>query len=199
MVLIAVAFQLAYWTRTRLHLEHDFFLQRSVALSLLGWSAVVWLLLGAWWEIYDRIDATHPRVILRDAFRQCLLGAVSVILFQYLWRLDLSRPFVGLFAGWTWFLVCLFRLNAGRLLRIVRREFGGVHYVMVVGLGDAAQRMGRQIEEAATLYAVRLTGFFADDSAEQAPAEVVLGQHYAVHPISTLPDLLKQRVIDEII
>ncbi len=198
-VLIAVAFQLAYLTRTRLHLSHDFFLQRPEALALLGWSAVVWLLLGAWWEIYDRIDATHPRIILRDAFRQCLLGAVSVILFEYVWKLDLSRPFVALFTGWTWFLVCLFRLNAGRLLRIVRREFGGVHYVMVVGLGEAAQRMGRQIEDAAALYAVRLTGFFADDPGEPMPAEVVLEQRYAVHPISALPDLLKQHVIDEII
>ena len=69
---------------------------------------------GAWWETYDRIDATHPRIILRDAFRQCLLGAMSVILFQYVWRLDLSRLFVALFALCTWFLLCLFRLNAGR-------------------------------------------------------------------------------------
>jgi len=198
-VLIALAFQLAYLTRARMPLAHDFFLQRSVRLSLIGWSAVVWLLLGAWWEIYDRIDATHPRIILRDAFRQCLLGAVSVILFEFVGRLDLSRPFVALFAGWTWFLLCLFRLNAGRLLRVVRREFGGIHYVMVVGLGDAAQRMGRQIEEAAALYAVRLTGFFADDPSEQARGEVELSQHYPVHPMSALPDLLKQHVIDEII
>ena len=32
---------------------------------------------------------------------------------------------------------------------MVRREFGAPSYVMVVGLGEAALRMGRQIEEAA--------------------------------------------------
>jgi exopolysaccharide biosynthesis polyprenyl glycosylphosphotransferase len=70
---------------------------------------------------------------------------------------------------------------------------------MVVGLGEAAQRMGRQIEAAAALYAVRLTGFFADDPAEQITTELALDQRYPVHPISKLPDLLKQHVIDEII
>ena len=42
---------------------------------LLGWSMLIWVALGYWWEIYDRIDAALPRVILRDAFRQCLLGS----------------------------------------------------------------------------------------------------------------------------
>ena len=45
-------------------------------------------------------------------------------------------------------LLCLFRLNAGRMLRAVRREFGSPRYVMVVGLGEAALRLGREIEEA---------------------------------------------------
>ena len=57
---------------------------------------LVWVALGYWWELYDHIDAAHPRVILRDAFRQCLVGAASLILFEYLQRLDLSRSFVAL-------------------------------------------------------------------------------------------------------
>jgi len=198
-ILIAAAFLLAYATRARLSLEHVFFLDRTTRLSLLGWSMVVWLTLAAWWEIYDRIEATHPRIILRDAFRQCLMGAVSVILFQYVWRLDLSRPFVALFTGYTWFLLTLFRLNAGRLLRIVRREFGKPHYVMVVGLGDEAIRVGRQLEEAAASYGIQLTGFFADASGDRAPSEIQLNKSYPVHPISEISNALRQRVIDEII
>ena len=97
LVLIALGFQLAYWTRSQLNLENEFFLDRPVAILLLVWSMLVWVGLAAWWEIYDRIDATHPRVILRDAFRQCLLGAVAVVLFDFLWtRLDgVERIYVG--------------------------------------------------------------------------------------------------------
>ena len=112
---------------------------------LLVWSMLVWVGLGYWWEIYDRIDATHPRVILRDAFRQCLLGAGLMVLFQYLLRLDLSRFFVAIFAGFAWFLMCLFRLNAGRVLGLMRREFGGRHFVMVVGPGRSGSQFGTAI------------------------------------------------------
>jgi exopolysaccharide biosynthesis polyprenyl glycosylphosphotransferase len=198
-VLIALAFWVAYLIRARLNLENNFYIPRPVAASLLVWSMVIWVAAGAWWETYDRIDATDPRIILRDTFRQCLLGATSVILFQYVWRLDLSRLFVALFAICTWFLLCLFRLNAGRLLRVVRREFTQPHYVMVVGLGDAALRLGRQLEEAGATHGVRLRGFFADSPAGQPPAQIELEKHYPVHPIGELPEMLRSHVIDEII
>ncbi len=197
-VLIALAFWVAYLIRARLNLENDFYILRPVAASLLIWSMVVWVATGAWWETYDRIDATDPRIILRDAFRQCLVGATSVILFQYFWRLDLSRLFVALFALCTWFLLCLFRLNAGRLLHVVRREFTQPHYVMVVGLGDAALRLGRQLEEAGASHGVRLRGFFAD-SPDAPSAPIELGESYPVHAITRLPELLRSHVIDEII
>jgi hypothetical protein len=112
-LIVALAFQLAYWTRTRLALENIFFLTPSARVTLLGWSLLVWVVLGFWWELYDRIDAADVRVILRDAFRQCLVGASAIVLIEYLLRLDLSRSFVGLFALWSWFLLSLFRLNAG--------------------------------------------------------------------------------------
>ena len=198
-VLITLAFSVAYWLRARLNLENDFYIPRAVAAFLLIWSMVVWVATGAWWETYDRIDFADPRVILRDAFRQCLLGAMSVILFEYVWRLDLSRLFVALFGLTTWFLLCLFRLNAGRLLRVVRREFTQPHYVMVVGLGDAALRLGRQLEEAGVTHGIRLSGFFADSPNGQASSEVALDKRYPVHAIDQLPEMLRSRVIDEII
>ncbi|MEO8099421.1 MAG: sugar transferase [Acidobacteriota bacterium] len=199
LLLIALGFQLAYWTRSHLHLENDFRLERQVGAALLIWSMFSWLMLASWWEVYDRIDGTHPRVILRDAFRQCLMGAVAVVLFEFFFRLDLSRPFVAIFALWNWFLVCLFRLNAGRILGALRRELAGPHYVMIVGLGAAAQKLGRQFEEAAEMHGVRLRGFFADERGEEQPAEIELGQRYPVHPIDSLPDLLRRHVIDEIV
>ena len=194
-VIVAMAFQLAYWTRERLTLEHVFFLTPIIRAILFGWAAAVWVVLALWWEAYDRIDAAHIRVILRDAFRQCLVGAASIILLQYLLRLDLSRSFVGLFAVWSWVLLSLFRLNAGRALRAILREFGSSHYVMVVGEGAAALKLGRQIEEARG-YGVQLSGFLSDGN---SAGEVELAQKYPVRPLAKLPDLLREQIIDEII
>jgi exopolysaccharide biosynthesis polyprenyl glycosylphosphotransferase len=159
---------------------------------------LMWITLASWWEIYDHFDTDHPRVILRDALRQCLVGAASLVLLEYLGRLDLSRFFVALFAGYTWVLICLFRLNAGRLVGAMRREFSAPHYVMIVGLGQAARRIGQQLEEASA-YGVRLTGFLADASPPNVPGEIQLDQAYPVRPVSKLPELLRNHVIDEII
>jgi len=197
-LLTAVAFQLAYWTRVRLGLEHEFFLTAPVRLLLLGWSMVVWVALGFWWELYDRIEAAHPRVILRDVFRQCLVGAASVILFEYLSRMDLSRSFVALFAAYAWVLLCLFRLNAKHVTRMVRSEFGAAHYVMVVGLGDAALRLGRELEGSAH-YGIHLLGFLSDPAYDPACQQVDLDAAYPVYALTELNGLLRGHVIDEII
>ena len=145
-LLIALAFQLAYATRSRLELRHDFSLTTLEKPLLMGWCVVVWIALAYWFELYDHIDSSHPRIILRDVFRQCLLGVCSMVLFEYALRMDLSRSFVGLFTGYVAALLCVFRLNAGRVLRAVRREFGSPRYVMIAGLGDAALRLGREVE-----------------------------------------------------
>lgn len=195
-LLVGIAFELAYATRGRLELEHFFTIPAPGKALLAGWSILVWVALGYWWELYDHLDTAHPRVILRDAFRQCLVGAFSLILFEYVQRMDLSRAFVALFGAYAWVLLCLFRLNAGRMLGLVRREFGSPRYVMVAGTGDAAMKLGRDLEAAAP-YGIRLTGFLADAPTEST--EIVLDGTYPLRPIAALPDLLRKHVIDEII
>jgi exopolysaccharide biosynthesis polyprenyl glycosylphosphotransferase len=199
-LLIALAFVAAYQTRVLLAgrapvFGREFFLAPEVIALLLGWCMVVWVALATWWDIYDRIDAGHPRIILSDAFRQCLLGSFSVVLFEFLLRLDLSRTFLGLFSIYSCLLLCLFRVNARRLLGMVRRGFMAPHYVMIVGVSEAAVRIAQQVEDASD-YGVRLTGFLADEG-ESAPA--AMGGRYPVRPLSELPELLRQHVIDEII
>ena len=197
-VLLAVAFELAYWIRSRLAFEHNFFLEPPRVALLIGWSMLVWVGLGYWWEIYDRIDAASPPVILRDAFRQSLLGWALVVLLQYLLRLDLSRSFLGLFAAFSWILICLARLNAGRLLGAVRGRFGVSHFVMVVGLDEAARRLGRELEYAAP-YGIRLKGFISDAPGKPAIQEIDLAECYPVYPLEEMTQLLRSHVIDEII
>ncbi len=193
-----LAFQAAYLTRVWLKLGNVFFLTTPVKALLVGFTALTWLLLGYWLDVYDRLDSAHPRVILRDTFRQCLLGAIALVIFEFVLRLDLSRPFVGLIAGYSWIFLCLFRLNAGSLVGVIRREFGAPHYVLVAGLSEGARRVAELLEQSAR-YGIRLVGFVSDNPAATVPGKVKVGAEYPVHPLAELPRLLRNHVIDEII
>lgn len=200
-LLTALAFEAAYQTRVALlpyflNLEHEFYIDVPVKALLLGYSLSVWVLGGLWLRVYERLDAAHPRVVLRDSFRQCLIGAVGVILFEYLLRLDLSRVFFGLFLVYSWVFLCVFRINTGAVVGIIRREFGKPHFVMVVGEGEIARRIGGLLE-ASEPYGIRLSGFL--NTSPNGPAEVRLRRDYPAFPLRELPELLRKHVIDEVI
>jgi exopolysaccharide biosynthesis polyprenyl glycosylphosphotransferase len=196
-ILVTLAFAAAYQTRAVLHLEHTFYLTAEQKALVLGFALVAWVTIGLWLEIYEKLDSGHPRIILRDTVRQCAYGALCLVLFEYLLRLDLSRFFLGLFSAYAWVLLLLFRLTAGRVVGVLRREFAAPHYVMVVGTGERAIRMAEALEQSAE-YGVRLRGFLSEQT-ENAPAEIALGARYTVQPIGELPSILRQHVVDEII
>ncbi|HLJ13327.1 MAG TPA: sugar transferase [Bryobacteraceae bacterium] len=196
-LLTALAFELAYATRVRLDLHYVFFLTAPVKTLLLVVSLLFWVAFGYWLDVYDRLDSAHTTVILRDTFRQCALGAISLVLFEFSRRLDLSRSFLVFFAVYSWILLCLFRLNAGNLVGLIRREFGALHYVMVVGLGESARRLGQALEQSAG-YGIRLLGFLSEDPVEPG-RKLQLTRSYDVLPVENLPQLLRGQVIDEII
>ncbi len=192
-ILTSLAFLIAYETRTRLHFEKQFFLDFPIAALLLVVSILCWIAIGYWFNIYEKLDSAHPRVVLRDTFRQCALGAICLVVAEYILRLDLSRLFVALFAVYAWVLLCLFRINAARAIGAVRRGFGTAHFVMVVGSSENACHLGEALEQSAD-YGVHLMGFLDDE-----PGEVQLARTYERYALSRLPELLRQHVIDEII
>jgi len=192
-LLVSLAFLAAYQTRIRLPFDKVFYLDFPVAATLLIVSASCWVAIGYWFNVYEKLDSAHPRVVLRDTFQQCLLGAIALVVAEYLLRLDLSRFFVALFAVYAWILLCLFRLNASRLIGAVRREFGTAHYVMVVGSSENARRLGEALEQSSD-YGIRLIGFLDDE-----PGQITLSRPYPRHALSELPTLLRRQVIDEII
>jgi exopolysaccharide biosynthesis polyprenyl glycosylphosphotransferase len=193
-LLTAIAFELAYFTRFHLNLEREFYLNFPERALLPAFAALSYLGLGLWFQVYDRLDPGNPKVILRDVLRQCLIGAAGVALFQYVLRLDLSRFFLGLFATYSLALIVLFRLSSGKLVPLIRRDS---RYVMIVGLDDRARRLARDLEAAAK-YGVRLTGFIADTPAP-TPREIQISATYPVHPLERLPELLSGHVIDEVL
>jgi exopolysaccharide biosynthesis polyprenyl glycosylphosphotransferase len=195
--LVSLAFLGAYETRIRLtqalHFEKVFYLDLRVGAPLLILSAICWVAIGYWFNVYEKLDSAHPRVVLRDTFQQCALGAVSIVVAEFLLRLDLSRSFLALFAIYAWMLLCLFRLNAARMIGAVRRGFGTAHYVMVVGSTERAHQLGEALEKSSD-YGIRLMGFL-----DEQPGEVHLSQTYEQYELSRLPELLRAQVIDEII
>ena len=196
-LLTALAFEAAYQTRLHLKLENIFFFDASFHALLMTVAVVVYLMLGVWSKVYDRLDAGNPWVLLGDTLRQSALGTAGLVVFQYLLRGEVSRPFLALFWGYSLVLLVLFRLTSGNLVRVLRREFGAQHFVIVVGLGERARRLGEALEQSAK-YGIRLIGFLADDAATP-PAEVHLESTYKVHALAELPELLRRRVIDEVL
>jgi exopolysaccharide biosynthesis polyprenyl glycosylphosphotransferase len=195
-VLTALAFEAAYLTRELLPLPRFFEIDFAPRALLLGFSTIVWVTLGYWLGVYERLDSAHLRVIIRDTSRQCIFGAVAVILFEFSLRFDLSRVFLGLFVVYGWTLLLLFRWKAGKLVGIIRREFAAPHHVVVVGLGERAVRLGEVLERSAP-YGIRLLGFLSEES--EFPEQVQLTRNYRVYPIARLPLLLEEHVIDEIL
>jgi len=202
-LLTVLAFEAAYETRSILNLERAFYLTAEKRALVLGFALVAWVGIAAWLSIYDKLDSGHPRVVLRDTARQCAYGALSLVVLEYLFRLDLSRPFLGLFTFYAWTILVLFRLTAGRLVGLVRREFGQPQFVMVVGTGERARRLAEALEQSSE-YKVKLRGFLSERAAMTADGsiargEISIGAKYPVWPIGELPSILRQNVVDEIL
>jgi hypothetical protein len=90
-LLASIAIIAAYQTRVRLHLDKVFFIDFPVAALLLVLSALCWVAIGYWFDVYEKLDSAHPSGVLRDTFRQCALGGICLGLIQFVLRLDLSR------------------------------------------------------------------------------------------------------------
>jgi exopolysaccharide biosynthesis polyprenyl glycosylphosphotransferase len=193
-LLVVLAFEAAYQSRQWMPLEREFFLTIQSKALLLGASILLWPVAALWLDIYDRLDAAHPRVIFRDSFKQSAIGTIGLVLVQFALRMDLSRVFLGMLGVLTWLLLLFFRLNAGRLVRWVRSDFGGSHYVLVVGINERAERVARSLEGSES-YGIRLVGFLEDSD----QSSVRLGREYPIHPLDRLPALLDRDVVDEII
>jgi exopolysaccharide biosynthesis polyprenyl glycosylphosphotransferase len=195
-LLATLAFEAAYQTRVLLHLENAFYLTVERKALVLTFGLAAWVAIGLWLEVYEKLDIGNPRVILRDAARQCGYGALCLIVFEYVFRLELSRFFLVLFSAYAWVLLLLFRLTAGRVVGVIRREFAAPHYVMVVGTGARAVHLARGLEQSSE-YGIRLRGFLSETT--KGPSEIQLRASYKVLPVGDLPSILRQHVVDEVI
>ncbi len=195
-LLAALAFEAAYRTRLALALSNTFYFSGERKALVLGLCVLTLVLTGYWLQVYGRLGTGERKVVLSDSLRQSGYAAVGLIFCEFALRLDLSRPFLFLYIAYVWVLLVTFRLGANRLVGVIRREFGSLRYVMVVGVSERALRLGRALEEAHD-QGVRLRGFL---SAGALPmSEVQLAATYPVRPLADLPSLLRREVIDEVL
>ena len=85
-VLAAVGFEAAYRTRSFLRLENLFFLTPQQKVLVLGSALVALVAVARWLEIYEKLDSAHPRIILRDTFRQVAYSALCLVVLEYALR-----------------------------------------------------------------------------------------------------------------
>ena len=195
--LLTLAFEAAYQTRLALPLERVFYLLPPVKVLLLGFSVLSWVLAALWQGLYEKFESRDVRLALSATTRQCLLGALAVVVLEYLMRFDLSRPFLVLFVAYAWSLLFLSRVLAPIVAGAVLKSSGARLHVVIVGLSDRALRLGEMIEQASGGQ-MQLVGFLSPDPLA-APGEIRLGAVYPVHPAAELPALLERHVVDEII
>jgi exopolysaccharide biosynthesis polyprenyl glycosylphosphotransferase len=196
-LLSALAFETAYAIRQHLHLEFVFYLLPERQALIFGFSAAAFVIAGYWLNIYGKVDSARIRTILIDSFHQAGYGALALVMLVYVLRLDTSRFFLFSFIAGTWFLLVLFRMVARNLIPVVRRGFGALRYIMIVGLGERAIRLAQNLE-AHHDHGLRIVGFLACPEDQPAPLTLQIEREYRVFPIDDLPSLIRKQVIDEV-
>lgn len=193
--LVWLAFEAAYHVRTFLPLAREFYFTTPVKFLLLLLSILAFWGSSIWFGDYDALEGSERRETVRRTLRQTLLATAAIILAQFVLRLDVSRVFLAIFSFLCVIGLLLFRWNAPPLLGWYRNHFGAQHHLWIVGTGDAARRIGGLVE-AASGYGLRLSGFL---DASPAISAIQMKAEYPVHPLSDLPVLLREHVVDEVL
>ena len=183
LLLVMIAFQAAYFTRTELTFERVFFLAPRIHVLFLGFCGAAWVALGSLHRIYDHLDSVRPHRAILRTLRQCVLGIVSLILFQYLLQLDppLSRSFLLLLFVYSLFLLSAFRWYAPAFIGAFQRGFGSPYHVVIVGEERKAAALKSLLSED-TPFRIHIAAQLSEDECTEL-----------------LPRLLAKRVVDEVI
>lgn len=192
-LLVWAAFHIAYLTRQNLPLERLFFLSGPVHVLLLAAGTAAWVLSGLWARAYDQILATGARRIFARAFQQSAIAITAIVIVEYTQRLDLSRPFLALWALYTLLFLVLGRLFIRSAFRRLAGASADRRIVYIAGTGETALRLGRLVEQSGE-FGLELAGFLGAE-----PGQLTLSRPYPVFELRQLPRLLETRVIDEIL
>lgn len=193
LVLIWAAFEFAYLIRSFLPFPRLFFLQPGAKYTLLLVAALSFVVVALWLRAYDGLSRLSPLQICSRTLQQCFWAGIAAVLFQFLLRMDLSRPFLGLFIGFSFLLLLLFRLSFRAAAPVFAANLAQPRHILIGGDSPRARAVAQTICSAHSSN-LSLIGFLAD-----SPGLITLDRPYPVHPWADLPALLERQVIDEFI
>lgn len=193
LILIWAAFEIAYLIRSYLPFPRLFFLQPGTKYTLLLVAAFAFVVIALWLRSYDGLSRISPGQIFSRTAHQCFWAGIAVVLFQFLLRLDLSRPFLGLFVTFSFAILLAFRLVFRTVAPVLAASLAQPRLILIGGAGSRALSVARTICDARS-HGLALIGFLSDE-----PGEVHLDRPYPVHSWDQLPSLLERHVVDEFI
>ena len=197
LILAAGAFETAYWTRRALPMRE---FQMDPAVRILAELAVLAAVLtagrvtGAYSQPYD---PDRPSA-LAATLRQTLGAALPLLAFLYLLNLEIpvSRLFLALVFAYLVLLQTLQRSLTARFRGALRRRLGAVASVVVVGDGEKALAIARELEGAES-HGLRLLAIV--DCGESLGPSAKLGRTYPIRHLDTLGKMLTEEPVDEVL
>jgi len=144
---------------------------------------VVWVALGSLQRVYEYLDSAKPKKLFTNTFRQCILGTIFLILFQYLLQLNppLSRSFLCLFFLFQLVASAAFRWYSPTLVGAFQRGFGSPYHIVVVGDDLKAGSLARHLCQASP-FRIHIAAQMTEGACKER-----------------LPTLLGEQVVDEVI
>ena len=199
----ALAFVVAYYLRDLLarseffagHLHEIYPFDYYIPLMLVF--LLVWAVVGYFSRFYRDLELSNPIQVVLNLLNQLAIVLVFIYAGLYLFRRsDISRTYVMMVG-----MVDLVLLVAGRYISYngiawMRQHLGRYHYFLIIGCGSRAHEMATLIEESRGM-GLRLVGF-VNPTSEGSKLSDRFGR-YDVFPLSTVEQVLRDRVIDEVV
>jgi len=198
LILLALAFEIAYLARANVPGLRLFYLNPEVAGTLLLTAGVLWTGIGTALQVYRRAASFRPGPLFRLPVSQAFWFGLTLPTAIYLLKLgEVSRSFLALFVFLALLLQAVYRLLAPRMRQFLRQEFTAPRNYLIVGTGPKAVELARCIEQNED-HGDRILGFVWEAEKKQEPAEALsLGK--PVWDLASLPAMLEQHIVDEVL
>ena len=197
LILLAISFEIAYLIRSHLPDMLLFYLPPGVAVGLLAIACVLWASTGMVMGVYRRLDSYRAGRMIRDTLYQSFWLAVALATAIYIFKLgEISRAFVVLLILLNGMFQVVYRLSAGKMRRLLQRNFDGHLHYLIVGTGPKAVEVANLIERGDE-HGVRVMGFVSEVDGRTHEAKIF--QRHPLHTLDELPRMLEEHIIDEVI
>lgn len=199
----AFAFVLAYYLRTLLvgseffrgHLPGIYPFEHYVPVMLVF--LLAWAVVGYSSRFYRDLEMSNPIQLILNLLNQLAIVLVIIYAGLYLFRsADVSRTYVMMVGIIDLILLVAARYISYSGIAWMRQRLGRYHYFLIVGCGSRAHEMATLIEESRGM-GLRLVGF-VNPTSEGSKLSERFGR-YEVFPLSTIEQVLQDRVIDEVV